>query len=179
MKKLQTLILQLLLGVSLTGAVSSPASAAPYAPFYYHGLLGTAPYGYGYFNYFNWPVWYWNMPVYSGYSLWPYYDYQPYYATFAVISFSVKTGRYGVAYGQPSRDDASKSANNACQAEDCQPVVWVQGGCAVVVTSVSQEKVTWSYGNSTSIALNGAMDACKMNGNAANDCKGLAWACSY
>lgn len=149
--------------------------------YYYNGYSVGVPYGYGYFNFYNWPVNYWANAYYNGYSYFPYYNYLTYYSTFAAISYSPATDVFGYAFNEPSRSSAANRANNYCGVGDCRPVVWVQGACAVVVTSASTQRLTWAYDNSVAGAQSWALNKCANNGNSprVTDCVARVWTCSY
>lgn len=127
-------------------------------------------YGWGYFR-----RWY---PV--GFSYYPYYRslrrFHRRYTSFAAISYSPATQKFGVAWGNRSRGQAQKNANGYCGEKDCKPVVWVRGGCAAIAKSDKSDKVGWGYHTSKHRARSYAIRGCKQN--AEEGCKVLAWACS-
>lgn len=146
---------------------------------YYHsGFYNGYPISWGYVHYPNWPGNYWGNLAWNGYSFYPYFNYQPYYQTYAVISYSSATDTWGSSWGQVSREMAAVTANSYCGHDTCRPVVWVQGGCASLMTSASTKRVSWGIGSSTSAASMAARNACVMGGQA-SDCAVRAWVCSY
>jgi Domain of unknown function (DUF4189) len=149
--------------------------------FYYNGYNVGVPYGYGYFNPYNWPVNYWVNPYYNGYSFYPFYNYAPYYASFAAISYSPSRDVFGYSVNESSRNSATYTANNFCGVGDCRPVVWVQGACAVAVTSASTRRLTWAYNNSIQGANFWALKSCANDGSSTGvtDCVARVWVCSY
>ena len=48
--------------------------------------------------------------------------------TYAAIAYSPKTGKYGYAYGQSTRDIAEGVAKRRCKAADAKVVTWVHNG---------------------------------------------------
>ncbi len=131
-----------------------------YSPYYYGGY-SYAPY-YGYPNY-----------PYAGY--YPYPTYQP-DPTYGAIVYSSTTDTVNYAYGYYSQGEATSAAQAGCGA-DCQPVVWVQGGCAALVTSAEKQQASWAYSSSKSHAKSTAVRGCRAKG--ATDCSVRAWVCSY
>jgi hypothetical protein len=122
---------------------------------------------------------YWNNPYYSGYSYYSYYNYNTYYASFGVISYSVEKDTWGSSWGQSNKSLAMTVANNYCSADNCKPVVWVQGGCAVLTTSASTKRVGWGIGNTHEAATQAGKNACiDEKGVALADCQERAWICT-
>lgn len=126
--------------------------------------------------YTGWGWWGWGVPVY-GYSYYPYWNYQPYYATFASIAYSVETGRYGVSYGLGSRWSAENRALQFCAEADCQIVTWVQGGCTAISRSEDGQVLGWGVSTTKYNARSVAQRGCFSNGG--EKCRTHAWACSY
>lgn len=158
-----------------------PVNSGMNGSYYYNGYNVGVPYGYGYFDPYNWPANYWVNPYYNGYSYYPYYNYAPYYASFAAISYSASRDAFGYSFNQGSRYSATMGANNFCGGGDCRPVVWVQGACAVAVTSASTRRLTWAYSDSVEGAKSWALNSCANDGSStgANDCVARVWICSY
>ncbi len=170
MKRLPTLLLGLAALALAFGL--SPKTAKADAPFFYSGYWDGIPYGYGYFNYFAWPVGYWNYPYQYG------YGYQNYpAATFGVLAYSSTAGLGGFAWGESSIDAASAAALSHCAAADCQPVVWVSNGCAALSTSPGDTRLGWAYADTKQRALAQANRACRASGGVG--CTPRGWVCSY
>lgn len=157
----------LLLGLSLSN------SFADHDPYYYYGEEYGAPYGYGHFHFDRWPEIY----LYNGFSMLPYYGYERRYATFGVIAYSSLEDKVGYAFGYDTRTDAAWNAVASCNAADCRPVVWTQGGCASLYTSYEEFRVGWGYGTSRRMAQSAARRSCKAGG--IRGCKQRAWVCSF
>lgn len=167
--------------VPATSARANTTTFAGVMPFYFNGYYSGVPYGYGYFNPLAWPVSYWTNPILNGYSYYSYYNYLPFYVSFAAISYSPSADVFGYAFNEGSRQNAVWSANRYCGVADCRPVVWVQGACAVVVTSASTGRLTWAYDNTISRAEAWAVRSCenKGDGTRVTDCVARVWTCSY
>ena len=146
----------------------------PYISAFGHpGVWGYVPWTYA-------PVGYWYYPNYSGYSFYPYYNYQPRFATYGAISYSRATDTFGTSWGQPNFASGVNAANMYCGVGDCQPVVWVQGGCAVVTTSPSAQRISWGLGVNRMEAFQASLSACVYpDGRRAPDCYERAWTCTY
>ncbi len=84
--------------------------------------------------------------------------------TYAAIAYSPKTGKYGYAYGQSTRDMAEGIAKRRCKAADAKVVTWVHNGwCALAIGENGTYGVGWSYGNGATnrdAKLN-ALDECQ------------------
>lgn len=117
-----------------------------------------------------------NDPTFYGYSYYSFYNYQPYYATYGVIAYSKDTDRIGLAWGSATRGEAVSNALDYCNAADCRPVVWVQGGCAAIATNVAAERLGWGVANSKYLAASIASRECKSPGA---PCIRRAYVCSY
>ena len=84
--------------------------------------------------------------------------------TYAAIAYSPKTGKYGYAYGQSTRDIAEGIAKRHCKVDDARVVTWVHNGwCALAVGEKGTYGVGWSYGNGATNrnAKENAIDECK------------------
>ncbi len=151
-----------------------------YTPYYYHyTVYGGYPIGLGYVSYPYWPANYWSNIGWNGYSYYSYYNYQPYYASFGVISYSPQSDSWGVSWAQPNRFQATIAANTNCNDSSCRPVVWVQGGCAVLMTSHSTRRVTWGTGTTRGHAAYAAAQVCQSGPQVPADCNERAWVCTY
>ncbi len=101
-------------------------------------------------------------------------------ASFGAIAYSPETGKYGVSWGHPSRYKAQKAARNFCGHWSCEPVVWVQGGCAALAVSndpFGLNWVGWSYQPTLVAAQQQSLYGCALAGG--TNCQGLAWTCSF
>jgi len=156
------------------------STAFAYGPFYFHYIAASGyPGMWGYVPWMYTPG-YWYYPNYSGFSYYPVFNYQPRYASFGSIAYSPSTDTLGSSWGQPNFNVAVNVASQNCGVSDCQPVVWVQGGCAVVTTSKSAKRVTWGTGTTRMAAFQASLGACvDANGDQAQDCAERAWVCSY
>ena len=151
-----------------------------YYPYYYnYSVYSGYPIGWGYVSYPYWPANYWYNPGWNGYSYYSYNNYQPNYVSYGVISYSPEKDVWGSSWAQPNRFQATNVANNNCNDTTCKPVVWVQGGCAVLMTSHSTKRVTWGTGTSRSNAFYAAETVCKSGAQSPTDCKESAWICTY
>ncbi len=148
-------------------------SAKAQAPYYYTDSWGGYPFGWGYFGYTVWPVGYWTYPYQFGYH---YYDYYP-LATVGVLAWSQTEEVGGFAWGQNSIDAAADVALNNCAAADCEPVVWVRGGCAALATSPVDKRLGWAYADSKYRAISAARRACANSGGIG--CTPRGWVCSF
>lgn len=136
-----------------------------------------------YFGYWGWgtgvvvtyPNYFYGYSFYNPYPVYPVYPI--YIPTYGALSYSTKTDTVGQAWGYPSRDAASESAMRGCNASDCAPVVWVQGGCAAIATSAEGRNLGWAYAPSKYEARNRAMRGCRQGGH--TDCVPRAWVCSF
>lgn len=164
------------------GLLSTKADAYHYygghwTPYHNHFYVGGVNLGWGLFG---WPVvvgpYRYAYPVY-GYSYWPYFGYQTYYASFGAIAYSKSTGEVGMSWSQSTRKRAEEDAVTYCGKEDCKPVLWVQGGCAALTKSEKTSAMGYAYYPDKYEAQLYAMRACKRS--KAEDCKQLAWVCSY
>lgn len=155
-------------------------SAFSYVPYYfnYTTILGFNG-AWGYVPWVYAPNGYWYYPNYSGYSFYSNYGYEPRYSTYGAISYSHSTGNMGYSWGQSYFRAAVNVANNNCRAVDCEPVVWVQGGCAVVTASDSAQHITWGVGTNRREAFHASLRACVgADGRRAPDCTQRAWICT-
>lgn len=133
-----------------------------------------------YFGYWGWgPGVVVTYPNYFyGYSFYNYYPgYPTRIPTFGALAYSIKTDSIGQGWGYSSRDAAAERATTACNASDCAPVVWVQGGCAAIATSAEGKSLGWGYDSSKYGARSRALQACRQGGHA--DCVARAWVCSF
>jgi Domain of unknown function (DUF4189) len=175
------------LGLALlfAAAVAVPSARAEdfHGPYFHNGFVSGVPYGYGYVYPGAWPLDYWVNPFVNGFSFYPsyVYDYDHDYSSFAAISYSGATNIFGYAFNAQSRYDAEIEANRRCGVADCRPVVWVQGGCAVVVTSASTRRLTWAYNSTVQGAQSWAQRMCANDGSphGVTDCVLRVWICSY
>lgn len=148
-------------------------AAKAQSPYYYTGYLDGFPYGWGYFGYTVWPVGYWTYPYQFGY----YYDtYYP-LATVGVLAWSQTEEVGGFAWGQNSIQAAANVAVSSCAAPDCEPVVWVRGGCAALATSSADKRLGWAYADGKYTAISAARRACVNSGGTA--CTARGWVCSF
>lgn len=165
-----------LFALALLGFSFSKSSTANAQPQYWHSNYGGVPVGWGWWGpgvILNWPLY--------GYTYWPYYQ-QPRYATFAAISYSKSTDRFGVAWGESTRSEAISDATGYCGEGDCQPVVWVQGGCAAVSSGEKGASLGWAFHTERWVADQYANTACRRGSVGANPkilCKQRAWVCSF
>ena len=180
--------------------LATAASASYYWwPYTYVNTVGM-PYGYGWYPTYYWPqIWYdwgYNSPYYwgdlnnFGVSYYPTYRYIP---TYAVISYSPSTNRFGSAWGQRSIYSARGRAQDYCAAADCKAVVWTQGGCASISVAVktaagadlppTQKHVYWGVNTDRQGAVNNAQTVCTNHqgtfGANAGQCESMAWVCSW
>ncbi len=166
---------------TLISLAKTPTAEAQYYPYpgvyYHHTYYGQVPYGYGYYSIRTWPANYWGNIYYNGFSYLPYYNYQPRYATYGALSYSIKNDQGGYAWGYQNRDDAANAAVGYCNDDDCAPVAWVQGGCLAMATSAANGNVAWGYGDSKYRAKSAAMNSCRTSGAA--DCTYRSFVCSY
>lgn len=166
--------------IALFLSMSASASTAFYHPYYYYfGTWSGYPVGWGYVFHPTWPADYWGNLGWNGYSYFPFFNYGTVYASYAVISYSPVADTWGSSWGQVSRNMASRVANSYCGDAACKPVVWVQGGCAALMTSSSTSRVTWGTGVNREAAVYAASRACHSNGSGQNDCTERAWVCSF
>lgn len=138
--------------------------------------------GHGHFPLLNWPPNYWSISTWNGYSYASYLNRQFYYPSFGTISYSASKDIFGGSWGQQSRHAAERVSDFYCGEFDCRPVVWVQGGCAAVVTSKSFGRVAWGTALNDQSAWYTAEQACmKPNtaGDVPSDCIRRHWVCSY
>jgi hypothetical protein len=169
-------ILGLALAIALFASVSFRAEAnVVWRPYHISFIHNGAVLGWGNWG---WPVVN-TFPTYPyfGTSYWSYYNYQPYYASFGAIAYSKATGEVGIAWGNENRSIAERQAVNYCGEADCRTVVWVQGGCGSVTKSEASGQIGYAYATSKHLASSYAMRGCQRDGN--DDCKQLAWVCSY
>jgi hypothetical protein len=152
-------------------AAATPASAN-HPALHYRPFL---PYG-GAFVVAVGPAGFW-VPVIYGYSYWQAYQYQPYYASFASISYSPSRNAFGWAAQAPSRKVAQNEATTYCGGDDCQPVVWVQGGCAATATDKDAKFLGWGVGTKKYEAVDAAVKSCRQQSRGA--CLARAWTCSF
>ncbi|MCB0406365.1 MAG: DUF4189 domain-containing protein [Bdellovibrionales bacterium] len=124
----------------------------------------------------GWGWWGIGVPTY-GYSYYAYWNYVPYYASFAAISYSPSTGRHGVAWSAPSRWVAETNAYRYCGIGDCRTVAWVQGGCASLSRSSNASTIGWGISTNRLGAAQASRRGCTANGGVG--CSELVWACSY
>lgn len=174
MAKVTHIVFAILL--SLGTMFSSRAVIADTAvPWSYSGYWGGVPVGYGYIPF---PYWY-GAGLYNpyGYSYFPFYNYQPYYSTYAAISYSPSSDHFGAAWGHFDQQSAVEASLGFCQQGDCRPVVWVQGGCAALVANTSALRLGWGYGDSLSQASLYAQSACQRG--LGQPCQRKVWVCSY
>lgn len=155
---------------------SNPAKAQS-GSYYFHSSTSYVPYGYGYFSYSYWPQTYWIYPARYGFSYLSYYNYQPRYATYGALAYSVEDGVGGYAWGYSSRTAASQAAMDFCEGTQCEPVAWVQGGCLAMAISDEIENLTWSYGANQLQAESTALQSCHQSG--ASDCANKGYVCSF
>ena len=166
-----------LLALSLLMSSSAFANGTWY--YYFVGTYGV-PGAFGYAYAPMMPRGYWLLPNYNGWSFYSYYNYLPRYSSFATISYSASTDSFAGSWGQPSFAAAVSTAQTYCGKSDCQPVVWVQGGCAVATTSKSTQKLTWGVATDRYTAFQNSLNACTTaDGRRAPDCVERAWVCSF
>lgn len=156
MRKLSKFTLAALV-VTLLVTVGS-VKAAPPADLFHSGY-----WGYGFPTYFY------------GYSFFPYHEGKN--LTVGVISYSLNQDQVGYAWGYPSVEAASRASLRSCTQEDCAPVVWVQGGCAALATSKTEQRVGWAWAGAKSEAITYALRACRSGGK--TKCESRAWVCSF
>lgn len=159
----------LVLGFSFSSATTAHAQSS------WQDYYGGVVVGYGWYG----PIIV-NYPL-QGYTYWPYYQ-QPRYSTYAAISYSRSTDHYGLAWGDYTRSEAIHEANGYCDAKDCKPVVWVQGGCAAISAGEKGKGMGWAYHSDKLTAEQYAHLACKRGTRGANPpvlCKQRAWVCSF
>jgi hypothetical protein len=164
----------------LAGAVPERADAYIY-PVAYNDYYGGYYTGWGWYPIIGgyWPWTYYGYAAYPpyGYSYYGDFFYQPRYATYGAIAFSPETFRYGLAWGEYSQSGAVYAALSYCGSDDCQPVVWVRGGCAAIARGTESNHVSWGYHSSRYGARSYAVRACKAAGG--EGCRVLAWLCSW
>jgi len=171
----------LILALFLCCGFSQQSQAQAYYPVSYGSYSGGIYSGWGWYPLHSgyWPWTYYGYTAYApyGYSYYPYYNYLPQYSTFGSISYSPSTDRVGVAWGYYSQSDAQYASDGYCSVGDCNPVVWVQGGCAAIAKSSEFSAVSWGYHTSRTRARSYAIRACRQSGG--TDCRIGAWVCSY
>lgn len=145
-------------------------------PYFHHGYWGGYPFGYGYFNYFNWP---WIMNRNYGFAFYPFYNYNVYYSTYAVIAYSPSTGKVGWSWGGNYLESTASQAESQCGEKDCKSVVWVQGGCAAIAVSKKTNRLGWAYAYDKLHAKAGAVNSCRSGAVGNAQCTPLAWVCSF
>jgi hypothetical protein len=146
---------------------------------YWYGINS----GYGYVLYPSWPTLYWNNAYWNGFSYFSSnYRSFPRKALYAAISYSPEQDVIGGSWQQVSREKATEVANSFCGDETCRPLVWVQGGCAAVVTSKSEERASWGTGINRKSAWLAALHSCRLrnkDGEKPHDCTERGWVCSF
>lgn len=147
-------------------------AAKAQAPYYWTGYWGGYPFGWGYFGYTVWPAGYWAYPYQYGYF---YSDYYP-LGTVGVLAYSQTEETGGFSWGQDSVEAAARVAVNSCSAADCEPVVWVRGGCAAIATSAEDKRLGWAYADGKYRAISAARRACVNSGG--SHCTARGWVCS-
>jgi hypothetical protein len=152
----------------------------------YYRVYVTSHGAYGYYIMINgtwgWPQGSVGIPVWwspYGISYWNHRGRHPRFETFGAIAYSPETGRYGYAYQAMSRRDAAMRAVSYCGASDCAPVVWTQGGCAVVSVNEQTKGVSFGVSYRKDIARENSHNACESSKeNEEQTCRDIAWVCS-
>jgi hypothetical protein len=168
----------LLIGIFFAGAsvgISTRADAQ-YRPYVWAGYYAGIYSGWGWYGPwfnagYNW------LP--NGYSYWPYYNYQPYYATYAAVAYSPSTDKFGVAWGESYKYNAFSSASAYCDHEDCRTIAWVQGGCLAVASGPKGNFMGWAYNTDLARAQGYAKYACQRASKKTVTCTNRVWTCSY
>lgn len=101
--------------------------------------------------------------------------------TYAAVAISSTTYRAGVAYGEPSREQAERNSADSCKRNnggaDCKSVNWVANGCVGIAVSRDDKAYGVSAAEKSRLAAwRSALDYCRSAGGL--HCSVMATPCS-
>ncbi|MBW6422618.1 DUF4189 domain-containing protein [Rhizobium sp. XQZ8] len=94
--------------------------------------------------------------------------------SFGAIAYSPATGATGWSYDHNSRRSAERTAQNNCNANDCEIAIWFKNGCGAVAVG---QQGGWGadWGADIDPAKYLAVEACRQH---TTGCRVVRWQCS-